>query len=226
MRTCALFDFAETIAELNPSRLDILSRYIFENSGVRVDRRDICMAYKVADVSMPYSSIACRTKAQRIAFYAEYNRIVLGFLGVLHLLNPNEMLRYFMEAKSHWCLKEGVFEMLKLLKSHGYNVGILSNFDDILYDIVYNKLDLDGIIDYLYISQVEGVEKPDVKFYSGFMDAYDVDLKRSFYVGDSFFLDFMPCYQLGVKTWLLDECGLYPYLPSRVASIDEIMSFV
>jgi FMN phosphatase YigB (HAD superfamily) len=75
----------------------------------------------------------------------------------------------------------------------------------------------------LHISQTEGIEKPDPRFYRSFFDRYRIAIEDSFYVGDSYVLDFLPATGIGLKTWLLDEGGLYPYCPDAIGSLDELL---
>lgn len=223
---CALFDFADTLAELQPSRQDIVADYIECASGIRVDTDAITRSYKAADLLMQYSSVHTRSMEQRTEFYREYNRHLFALLGVSHLADPAGLFAAFGERKGHWQLKLGARDTLGELRQRGYRIGIISNFDTRLEQIVYEHLGLASTVDYLHISQNEGVEKPDPRFYLSFFERYGVPIKRSFYVGDSYVLDFLPATGIGLKTWLLDEAGLYPYCPDAITSVGELLQRV
>jgi FMN phosphatase YigB (HAD superfamily) len=219
----ALFDFADTLAELQPSRQGIAAEYIERVSGIRVGTDIITRAYKAVDLLMQYSSVRTRSAEQRAEFYREYNRHLFALLGVSHLADPAGLFVAFGERKAHWQLKPGARGTLDELRRGGCRIGIISNFDTRLQQVVYDHLGLANIVDYLHISQSEGVEKPDPRFYLSFFEKYGVAIKDSFYVGDSYVLDFLPATGIGVKTWLLDEAGLYPYCHDAITNLAELL---
>lgn len=220
---CALFDFADTLAELQPSRQDIVGDYIERVSGIRVDTDVITRAYKAVDLLIQYSSVNTRSMEQRAEFYRQYNRHLFNLLGVSHLADPAGLFTAFGERKAHWQLKPGARDTLGELRRRGYCIGIISNFDTRLEQLIYNHLGLVGMVDYLHISQSEGVEKPDPRFYLSFFERYGLAIKNSFYVGDSYVLDFLPATGIGLKSWLIDEAGLYPYCTDAIASVSELL---
>ncbi len=222
MTACVLFDFADTLAELHPNRMDIVADYILTVGGIQIGQDAIARAYKSVDLLLPYSSVKTRTQAQRDEFYREYNRQLFVLLGVAHRADPAGLIAAFGERRAHWALKPGVRDTLAELRRRGYRIGIISNFDSRLEQVVYEFLGLAGTVDYLHISQTEGVEKPDPRFYLGFFERHGLDIEQSVYVGDSYTLDFLPASGIGLKAWLLDEAGLYPHLPEAIRDIAEL----
>ncbi|HBI22129.1 MAG TPA: hypothetical protein DDY37_06045, partial [Legionella sp.] len=223
---CALFDFADTLAELQPNRHNIVATYIESVSGIRVGMDAIARAYKAVDLHMPYSSVNTTATKQRADFYRKYNQQLFSHLGVAHLANPSGLIHAFGETRAHWQLKPGVRDMLAELRRRDYRIGIISNFDTRLEQIVHDHLGLADTVDYLHISQTEGVEKPDPRFYQGFFERHSLDIAQAFYTGDSYVLDFLPASSLGLKVWLLDEAGLYPHLPESIRNVSEIIEHI
>jgi len=222
MSACALFDFADTLAELQPRRQDIVADYIARVGDIRIGQEAIARAYKAVDLLLPYSSVKTRTQEQRADFYREYNRQLFALLGVIHRADPAGLITAFGEHKAHWQLKPGARDTLAELRRRGYRIGIISNFDTRLEQVVYDHLGLVDTVDYLHISQTEGVEKPDPRFYLGFFERHGLDVEQSVYVGDSYTLDFLPASGIGLRAWLLDEAGLYPHLPEAIRSIGDV----
>jgi HAD superfamily hydrolase (TIGR01549 family) len=220
---CALFDFADTLAELQPRPQNIVGDYIESVSGIRVDKDAIIRSNKAVDLLMQYSSVRIRSTEQRAEFYREYNRHLFAMLGVTHLADPDGLYAAFGERKAHWQLKHGVRDILDELQSRGYLIGVISNFDTHLKKLVYDHLGLASMVDYLHVSQIEGIEKPDPRFYLSFFKKYDVSIKSSFYVGDSYVLDFLPANVIGLKAWLLDEAKIYPYCLDSITSLSELL---
>lgn len=223
MKRAALFDFADTLAELQPNRVDTVADYIKRAGGLHVGSEAIARAYKAVDLLMPYSSVKILTAEQRGEFYREYNRLLFTLLGVAHFADPSGLLAAFRENKAHWQLKAGARELLDELRRRGYLIGVISNFDSRLEQVVYGHLGLTGTVDYLHISQTVGVEKPDPRFYHGFFERHGLDITHSFYIGDSYLLDFLPASGLGLKALLLDEAGLYPHLPQAIRRLGDVL---
>ncbi|MBU1665990.1 MAG: HAD-IA family hydrolase [Gammaproteobacteria bacterium] len=222
MSACALFDFADTLAELQPRRQDIVADYIARVGGIHIGPEAIARAYKAVDLLLPYSSVKTRTREQRDQFYQEYNRQMFALLGVTHCADPAGLIAAFAERKAHWQLKPGALDTLRALRQRGYRIGIISNFDSRLQQVVHDHLGLGEWVDYLHISQTEGVEKPDPRFYLGFFERHGLPIERSVYVGDSYTLDFLPATGIGLRAWLLDEAGLYSHLPEAIRSIGDV----
>lgn len=222
MSACALFDFADTLAELQPRRQDIVADYIARVGGIHIGPEAIARAYKAVDLLLPYSSVKTRTQEQRDQFYQEYNRQMFALLGVTHCADPAGLIAAFAERKAHWQLKPGALDTLRALRQRGYRIGIISNFDSRLQQVVHDHLGLGEWVDYLHISQTEGVEKPDPRFYLGFFERHGLPIERSVYVGDSYTLDYLPATGIGLRAWLLDEAGLYPHLPEAIRSIGDV----
>jgi FMN phosphatase YigB (HAD superfamily) len=222
MSACALFDFADTLAELQPRRQDIVADYIARVGNIRIGPEAIARAYKAVDLMLPYSSVKTRTPEQRAAFYQEYNLGMFALLGVTHRADPAGLIAAFGERKAHWKLKPGARDTLQTLRRLGYRIGIISNFDTRLEQVVHDHLGLGDTVDYLHISQTEGMEKPDPRFYLGFFERHGLPIEHSIYVGDSYTLDFLPATGIGLKVWLLDEAGLYPHLPEAIRNIADV----
>jgi FMN phosphatase YigB (HAD superfamily) len=220
----ALFDFADTVAELIPRRQKVVAEHILQIADICIPEKHIAYCYKLVDVMMQYSSLRTRTDLQRAEFYRKYNQRLLASLGVLHKVTPESLFGAFDREKKHWALKPGVKQSFAGLRKRGYKIGIISNFDTRLEQIVYEALGLGDMIDFLHISQSEGIEKPDLRFYLSFFERHNIPIKQSFYIGDNFTLDFMPATQIELKVWLLDEEGLYDYCPTAVRSISDFIA--
>lgn len=223
MKKYVLFDFADTIAELVPSREKIINDFIFSNSRIKIDEELISKAYLQVSTSMPYSSVITRTNEQRLAYYEEFNRAMFINLGILHKVDPKDLINNFQKTKAHWILKVGVTDLFLKLKNLEYKIGILSNFDTRLSEIINNNLRINNYIDFMHISQSEYLEKPNILFYESFFSKNAIKIEESIYIGDSYFLDYLPANKLNLTCFLLDEKNNYPFVNNRIQSLDEIM---
>jgi HAD superfamily hydrolase (TIGR01549 family) len=226
MNQCAIFDFADTLAVQVPSRLTVVTSFIEKVTGLQISEASIARAYGTLDATMPYSSIKVRSASDREAFFRSYNARLLLFLGVSHLVNPVSLFDAFSTQEMHWQLKPEAKDVLQCLRSLGWRVGVISNFDTRLEQLIQEKLGISHLVDYLFVSQREGLEKPDPNFFRLFCDRYCINIGKSFYVGDSFLLDYLPALQVGLRTLLLDEHRLYEHLPDGIHSLRDIFDKV
>lgn len=224
MSKFALFDFAGTLAELVPSRVDVVRNYISSSAGICIEEKHVKYAYQTVEMLYPYSSVSIRSLREKKEFYDVFNRKLLECLGVSHLVDPDGIYDAFVNSKAHWCLKTGVYKTLVELKALGWRIGVISNFDSNLEELVCNELGLVQIVDYFHVSQVEGDEKPNVSFYRSFLDRHGIGVDDAVYIGDSYVLDFLPARELGLRAWLVDEDGFYTHMLESISCIGELPS--
>lgn len=222
MTKLALFDFANTLAELVPGRVDIVRNYIAEVAGILVEAQYIKYAYQALDMYMPYSSVAICSAEQKQIFYDRYNKRLLDHLALSHIVDSTGMHGAFLAAKPHWHLKSGVIEALTEIRASGWQIGIISNFDGNLENLLSEQLGISHLVDYLHVSQVEGCEKPEPDFYLGFFSRHQIKIDETVYVGDSYILDFLPAKKLGLRVWLIDEDGFFGFMPDSIRCINEL----
>ncbi len=222
-----IFDFAGTLADLSPSSAKMLKDFLSKEYSLDIEEERAALAYDCVDRHLFYSSVNIKDQKNKKEFYKYYNDLILKNLGVFDIVNnsDNQLFDYFVSIKRHWVLKEGVRETFKKLKQSGKTISIISNFDSKLKDIV-SFLNIDEFIDNLHISQDEGFEKPDVRFYETFFKKYGLDIKNSVYTGDSYELDFEPALKIGLRTFLIDERGRFVKRDNVIEKIPDILKLI
>lgn len=217
-----VFDFAETIAELNPSKEQTLFEFL-RKKEIDISIEKISEVYRYLDLLFPYSSVKIDSTTDKKDFYFKYNEKLFLLLGSSHHSEELhiEFFNFIISQERHWNLKGGVFDLLNNLKNQGYLLSLLSNFDSKLSDIL-KKMEIYELFDHVYISQDIGYEKPDVKFFEEFLKCSEYNLDETIYIGDNYLLDFIPANKIGLKTYLLDEINLYTNIEDRLNSITEI----
>jgi FMN phosphatase YigB (HAD superfamily) len=217
-----VFDFAETIATLSPSREDILIDFL-ASKGVSVQKRKVRQIYNNLDTLLSYSSVDIDNPSSRKSFYLEYNKKLFQMIGVSHLSKniQSDYFNFFSGVEKHWVLKEGVRTLLKELKQNGLSISLISNFDSNLNEIL-EQLSLNDVFNHIVISQEAGLEKPDLTFYKYFLNISKYDLDKTIYIGDSYLLDYEPATEVGLLTYLLDENDFYPHLDNTFKSILDV----
>lgn len=119
----------------------------------------------------------------------------------LHLIGEKEI---FEVPSNTFRLFDDVIPCLEALKSKGYKLAILSNWDVSLHRCV----EAHGIYSYfdaVFASLEEGVEKPDSKFFQICLDRFGVAPHETFHVGDDQHDDFDGAQKIGIPTALIDR---------------------
>lgn len=107
-----------------------------------------------------------------------------------------------------WTLFPETTEVLSTLKSRGYNLGIISNFDSRVYDVM-ERLEIYEFFDTFVISSEAGHAKPAHGIYSLALEKMGAEPHECIHIGDDLQNDFHGPRALGIKTLLLDREGQF-----------------
>lgn len=126
-----------------------------------------------------------------------------------------------------WTLFPETVPVLEALKSKGYRLGIISNFDSRVYDVM-ERLGIYGFFDTFVISSEAGYAKPSHEIFLTALDKAEADPAESIHVGDDLKNDFHGPRALGIRAILLDREGEYASLErmDRVKNLTEIESYL
>ena len=119
-----------------------------------------------------------------------------------------------------WVLYPDCRETLEGLRERGYRLGVLSNFDSRLYDVLAN-LGIEALFEQVFISWRIGVAKPDPLIFRAALKAMGIAPCRSLHVGDSAAEDIEGALNVGMHAVLLDRSGSQ-HPPHGAASIREL----
>ena len=220
-----VFDFADTIAKLVPSKELLVQSFIKEKLNLEIPIKRIEETYFYIQNLYFYSSVQIKDSSSKSKFYQEYNRKIFSNLGVLHLMEPflDEFFEYFLKNKKHWILKEGVLELFKFIQAKDLKIGLISNFDTILIDILDHQLQIRDYFSYVHISQDIGLEKPNPDFYVDFLTKHNLKAEEILYIGDNYELDYLPSSTLGFKSVLLDEKLHYIDVETKLQRVNSLL---
>ncbi|MHA1973156.1 MAG: HAD family hydrolase [Candidatus Hodarchaeales archaeon] len=164
----------------------------------------------------------------------KYQSIFYGTLGIKNrkLINRIE-LELAEQIQLDYVLEENAKELLQSLREK-YKLGIISNWDDSLIDIL-EDLDIYDYFDSITYSEDVGVNKPDLEiFRSAISDFPGVKAKETVYIGDNYEEDILPAMKIKMNVILFDKgsTGLhgYPFRPQvncpRVSKLDEVRKYL
>ncbi|MHB8511280.1 MAG: HAD family hydrolase [Actinomycetota bacterium] len=205
-----LFDAGETLVSPQPSFGGFIHRALarmgFEREITQVDSHARAALAKQIETGRPWS---ISSEASERAWTAIYSSTLSGLeiedaSGAIakelyaELRNP-ESYGLFPDALA--CLRE--------LKVHGYRLGIVSNWESWLSDLLV-KLNVMPLLDVCVVSGACGIEKPDARIFQIALEHLDVEPARACYVGDSLSHDVAPALDLGMGAVLIDRHDRHP----------------
>lgn len=221
-------DAGETILYPHPSFSELFARVVTE-AGTPVSATDVedvrrRLAPHLVDMvedSGAEGGLSLSEEASRTFWTFLYRRFLeeLGHGGDEGLV---ERLFAVFSSSSTYRLYDDVLPALGALSGHGYRLGLISNFERWLEEMLV-ELEVGHIFDVAVISGIEGVEKPDASIYLRALDKAGVDPESAVHVGDSPGLDVEPARSVGMTTVLLDRLGRYgDHDGHRIASLKEL----
>jgi len=133
---------------------------------------------------------------------------MLGELGLPTGDGLRDVLYGAFTERSNYVLFDDVLPTLHRLATDGYALGIVSNFEAWLDDLLAD-LGVREAFPVRVISGIEGMEKPDPRIYELALARAHVDARDAAYVGDSPEFDVEPPAALGMSPVLLDRRDRY-----------------
>ncbi|MFN2588837.1 MAG: HAD family hydrolase [Actinomycetota bacterium] len=220
-------DAGETILYPHPSFSELFARVAteygrpVEPSQVEDVRRRLAPhLVDMVEDSGAEGGISLSEESSRLFWTFLYRR----FLQELGMLDEELVDRLFaiFSSTSTYRLYDDVLPALRDLGSRGYRLGLISNFERWLEEMLV-ELEVGHIFDVAVISGIEGVEKPDASIYRRALDKAGVDASRAVHIGDSPGLDVEPARSVGMNTVLLDRLGRYEgHEGQRITSLKEL----
>jgi len=148
-------------------------------------------------------------------FYFFFNGELLMSLGIVP---TKKMLDDLFQACSY--LPWSCFEDAYWLKESTVKMGILSNFNNNLPDIIIKLFG--NIFTEIIVSESVEVRKPDLKFYTLASEKIGISPNDILYVGDSLKLDIIPATESGFNCNLIDRNGIYLNFENRISSLNNL----
>ncbi|MBC7230148.1 MAG: HAD-IA family hydrolase [Actinobacteria bacterium] len=134
---------------------------------------------------------------------------------------PLHLYRTFSDPANYTAYHD-VPETLARLREEGYRLGIISNFEAWLQDLL-DDLDLSRHFEVMVISGRERYEKPHPEIYALALRRAGVHARRALHVGDSPLSDYRGPREAGMRAVLLDRWGRFPdFGGERVRDLREL----
>jgi putative hydrolase of the HAD superfamily len=112
----------------------------------------------------------------------------------------------FFRSREAWVVFDDVVPTLEALKSRGLRLGVISNFDSRLFDLL-QALGLSRFFDSVDISARVGAAKPDPAIFRAALGHYPIEPSQAAHVGDSLREDVAGARAAGLCAFLIDRRG-------------------
>jgi putative hydrolase of the HAD superfamily len=105
-----------------------------------------------------------------------------------------------------WRLEPGAFDLLSDLRVVGFRLGIISNFDLRLRDIL-KHVGVLGFFEQIIISSQIGADKPSPRIFRAAIERFGVEPQEMLHVGDDTVADGDGAREMGIQTFILGLGG-------------------
>src|SRR5215510_1003054 len=130
-------------------------------------------------------------------------------------------------GREFWRVYDDVAPALTELKRQGLKLGVISNFDSRLFDVL-RACGLDHIFDSVHISTRVGAAKPEPAIFQAALNYHAVEARRSWHVGDGLREDVEGATAIGVNAVLLDRDNRFAENApaTRITSLEQIVTLL
>ncbi|MGB3728504.1 MAG: HAD-IA family hydrolase, partial [Thermodesulfobacteriota bacterium] len=126
-----------------------------------------------------------------------------------------------------WAIFPETKDILETLKEKNYRLGIISNFDSRVYDVM-NNLEIREYFDTFVISSEAGHAKPNPNIYHLALRQIGADPKECIHIGDNIQNDFHGPRALGIQALLLDRENEHESIGDqhKITNLGDIRKFL
>jgi len=231
-----LFDVGDTLLIRKPTPFQVLAERC-QKVGIALELSIAQAAWEQAEIWAGEQSLREMAGVPRMPdseFFKQLDYVALR--TVFREKADNEIwemvsiIQPIQVEKKTWEIIKGVHEILGKLKDRSYKLGIVSNFDESLPQIL-EKFNLINYFDIVIASSLVGVEKPNPKILQIACSSLKVNPRRSLYVGDHP-LDVFCAKKAGMDVaWICEKSDMFPqqihYKPDyRLSSVIHIKELI
>jgi putative hydrolase of the HAD superfamily len=206
------FDAGETLVHPDPSFPELFARIVAAD-GMPVDPGEVVEASKAVldrfrEAADDRELWTTSPEASRRFWLSVYDRM-LSVLGLADHDGLPERLYAGFTDRANYALFDDVEPALASLEADGTTVGLVSNFEAWLEDLL-DDLDVRERFVVRVISGIEGIEKPDPRIFELALERAGIEAADAAYVGDNPVFDVDPPSALGMHPVLIDRRERHP----------------
>ncbi|MDX2006564.1 MAG: HAD-IA family hydrolase [Meiothermus sp.] len=184
MKRAVLFDVGDTLILGHPK---LWLWPILQARGI-AEQADVArLPQAIRDAYAHYADhhMSATDEATALSFWRTFHREVMGGIGLAdHADAVADYLKANWRSPEVWPLTPGAREVLVELKGRGLKLATVSNWDWTLPGVL-EATGLAPYFDYLGVSALEGVAKPDPRFFQVVLQRLGVGPLEAIHIGDS-----------------------------------------
>ena len=226
-----LFDAGGTLLEVRGSVGEVYGAHAREH-GLSIDARELDAAFAeafrgqgpLAFGELSPSELAARERAW---WFRVVEQVFRGRLSEAQLGPFFDALYELFRRPDPWRVFPDVRPALERLGSAGYRLGVVSNFDSRLGEVL-SGLGIAGYFEHVVVSSRTGAAKPDAAIFRRALDLFGVASADAWHVGDTPEEDIAGAQGAGIRAVLLDRRRRYTDRDARerVGSLTELCDLV
>jgi putative hydrolase of the HAD superfamily len=214
-----LFDAAETLFTTRGSVGEIYGR-VAREFGCTAPFHEIQSAFaRQFRHSGPLSTTAEKAWWRDVVFR------VFSDVGMVRDFNRffEKVYDQFRDSRA-WILFPETHEVLGELKERSVKLGVISNFDSRVYEVM-RELEILAYFNSVTISSEVGYAKPDPEIFAAAARSLNIPPERILLIGDSLHADVLAARRAGMKSILIDRENRHPDTDvERIGSLKEVLS--
>ncbi len=223
-----LFDAGDTlIAFRRPMRILLQDFFIQHNEILKQDR--IAEALEAVDPRNRAVMRTIRTVSDERRMWLEIARDLLDVLLPRRRDLYPALARWFADGFMDSCRHLKVFRdvgpTLRRLRARGYRLAVVSNWEPSL-PLALDKLRLGKFFDTVVASAIEGVWKPDPKWFEIALQRLGMAPPYALTVGDNLERDIEAAKTVGIRGVLLDRFDSHPEYTPRVKTLTDLLQIL
>lgn len=205
------FDAAGTLFEVRGSVGEIYARFA-RRYGVEAQPDEIQQRFihsfsnqsELAPLAFPVNTPEAELKALEYGWWRDLVMAVFAERDFPRFDQFFDEVFEFFRSDEAWVVFDDVEPALAALSERGLRLGVISNFDSRLFDLL-RALKLDACFDSVHISARVGAAKPDPMIFRAALDHHSVESHQAMHVGDSWREDVEGAVAAGINAVLLDR---------------------
>lgn len=205
------FDAMGTLFGLRESVGDIYGN-IAEKFGVKVDSTQLNQAFFTVFKTAPALAFteSDRVLLTKLEYQWWYAIAAQAFNEIQVLENFTDFDQFFQTLYDYfateqpWFIYPDVLPSLNYWQKQGVQLGIISNFDSRLYNVL-EHLELRDFFNNIVLSSMSETAKPDIKIFQLALEKYDCLPEQAWHIGDSLKEDYHGAIHAGLKAFLIQR---------------------
>jgi len=222
------FDFGDTLVSSDPPYLTRIWLGLKE-LGVKKALKEVECAYHNADFKVSKNLL----KKKRFAPELYQQELGEGLLAELGIKNAQEELLKELslrlsEFRPERVIVPGADVLLKELSQRGYRMGIISNNDGRTREKC-RAVGIENYFEFILDSTLEGMVKPDPKFFRKALSLAGVSANQAIHIGDLLGSDILGAVNIGIRAIWIENKYLKPVLAKNILKVkkpDQVLNYI